>query len=265
MVSIPIRDGAPVYSEYTVTENITELWHKISDEYLYAFGIGITANTVSSGATDPDGYIYVYGYRDAMKEMSRKDLIVGRIHENDFPNFSKFTYWNGENWCENIEDSAILISDVSCEMSVSYVPCGSFEGKYIAVYTQYTRSGNIMYAIGDTPYGPFDTPVKCYDASEHGQIGASGSGTRVVYNAKAHPHLSYGDKLLISYNVNVEGAEQWTTDYHPRFIELDLDPNNVTFLGTSISTRFATVLTVVAAFSVICAFIYVSKKLLQRK
>lgn len=265
MVSIPIRDDAPVYSEYTVTENITELWHKISDEYLYAFGIGITANTVSSGATDPDGYIYVYGYRDAMKEMSRKDLIVGRIHENDFPNFSKFTYWNGENWCENIEDSAILISDVSCEMSVSYVPCGSFEGKYIAVYTQYTRSGNIMYAIGDTPYGPFDAPVKCYDASEHGQIGASGSGTRVVYNAKAHPHLSYGDKLLISYNVNVEGAEQWTTDYHPRFIELDLDPNNITFLGTSISTRFATVLTLIAAFSVICAFIYVSKKLLQRK
>ena len=228
MISIPIRNGEPVYSEYTETENITQLWHKVSDEYLYAFGIGITANTTTAGAPNPDGYIYVYGYRDAMKEMSRKDMIVGRIHENDFPDFSKFTYWNGESWGNDIEECAILLSDVSCEMSVSYVPTGSFAGKYIAVYTQYTRSGNIMYAIGDTPYGPFDTPVKCYHAPEHGEVGAGGSGTRVVYNAKAHPHLSSGDKLLISYNVNVEGegVRQWTTDYHPRFLWLDLDPSN---------------------------------------
>ena len=262
MVSIPIRDGAPVYAEYAVTENITQLWHNVSDEYLYAFGIGITANTVASAATDPDGYIYVYGYRDAINEMSRKDLIVGRIHESDFPDFSKFKYWNGENWCDNIEDSAILLNDVSCEMSVSYVPCGSFVGKYIAVYTQYTRSGNIMYAIGDTPYGPFDTPVKCYDAKEHGETGASGVGSRVVYNAKAHPHLSSGDKLLISYNVNVEGegAEQWTTDYHLRFIELDLDPDHLTVVGMRVSVRLLTILTIIATLSVMCTFLYLLRK-----
>ena len=48
----------------------------------------------------------------------------------------------------------------------------------------------------------------------------------MVYNAKAHPHLSNGDMLLISYNVNVEGegVMQWTIDYHPRFLWLDLDP-----------------------------------------
>lgn len=228
MITIPIRNGEPIYEEYSETENITQLYHKVSDEYLYAFGIGITANTISAGAPNPDGYIYVYGYRDAINEMSRKDLIVGRIHENDFPDFSKFTYWNGEAWGNDIEKSAVILGYVSCEMSVSPVPTGPYAGKYIAVYTQYTRSGNITYAIGDTPYGPFDTPVKCYHASENGESGASGSGTRVVYNAKAHPHLSKGDKLLISYNVNVEGegASQWTTDYHPRFLWLDLDPEN---------------------------------------
>ena len=159
MVSIPIRDGAPAYAEYAVTEDITQLWHKTSEDYLYAFGIGITANTAAAGAADPDGYIYVYGYRDAINEMSRKDLIVGRIHESDFPDFSKFKYWNGQEWCDDIEDSSMLISHVSCEMSVSYIPCGDFAGKYIAVYTQYTRSENIMFAIGESPYGPFDTPV----------------------------------------------------------------------------------------------------------
>ena len=227
MITIPIRDGKPIYEEYSETENISELWHKIGDEHLYAFGIGITANTASAGAPSPDGYIYIYGYRDAIQEMSRKDLIVGRIHENDFPDFSKFTYWNGDGWVSTIEDCAILLCDVSCEMSVTAVTTGPFSGKYIAVYTAYTRSSDIMYAIGDTPVGPFDTPVKCYTAIEHGQVGASGHGTRVVYNAKAHPHLSRGDKLLISYNVNVEGdaVSQWTTDYHPRFLWLDLDPD----------------------------------------
>ena len=226
MISIPIENGAPAYEKYEETENIAQLWHRIGDEYLYAFGIGITANTVSAGAPAPDGYIYVYGYRDAIQEMSRKDLIVGRIHESDFPNFARFTYWNGDGWCDNIEDSAILLSDISCEMSVSFVPTGAYAGKYIAVYTRYTRSSDIMYAIGDTPYGPFDTPVKCYHATENGEVGAGGEGARVVYNAKAHPHLSKEDMLLVSYNVNVEGegAEQWTTDYHPRFLWIDLDP-----------------------------------------
>ena len=232
MISIPIEDGKPAYEKYEETENIAQLWHMINDEYLYAFGIGITANTVSAGAPNPDGYIYVYGYRDAMQEMSRKDLIVGRIHESDFPDFTNFTYWNGEAWCDDIEECAILLSDVSCEMSVSAVPVGAYAGKYIAVYTRYTRSSDIMYAIGDTPYGPFDTPVKCYYASENGEAGAGGKGTRVVYNAKAHPHLSNGDMLLISYNVNVEGegVEQCTTDYHPRFLWLDLDPTTAPVL-----------------------------------
>ena len=228
LISIPIENGNLNYAEYRETESISQLWHKIGDEYLYAFGTGITANTVTAGAENPDGYIYIYGYRDAMQEFSRKDMIVGRIHENDFPDFSKFRYWNGEEWDENIENCEILINNVSCELSVSPITTGPFAGKYIAVYTEYTRSSNIMYSIGDTLCGPFDTPIKCYNATEHGEVGASGMGTRVVYNAKAHPHLSNGDQLLISYNVNVEGegVKQWTTDYHPRFIWLDLDPDN---------------------------------------
>ena len=228
MITIPIENGEPIYKNYKETKNIEQLWYRDGDRYLYAYGIGVTANTKSAGAPNPDGYLYIYGYRDAMKEFSRKDLIVCRIHENDFPDFSNVTYWTGNGWGNNIEDSAVLLTDVSCEMSVTPITEGAYKGKYIAIYTQYTRSSNIMYAIGDSPTGPFDTPVKFYHAEEHGTVGASGKGTRVVYNAKAHPHLSTPTKLLVSYNVNVEGdgVEQWTTDYHPRFVWLDLDPYN---------------------------------------
>ena len=114
-----------------------------------------------------------------------------------------------------------------------------------------------MYAIGDTPYGPFDAPVKCYDAS--------GNGTRVAYNAKAHPHLSDGDKLLISYNVNVEGAEQWTVDYHPCFIELDLDPGHVMIIDTPVNASLLATAMLIDAFSVACAFIYILMRKLHRK
>lgn len=225
MVEVPIVNGLPDYSSYSATQKISQLWYRTSDDrYLYAYGVGVTMNTVSAGAPDPDGYIYIYGYRDAMKEWSRKDMIVARIKESDFPDFSKVRYWNGSSWDTNIANSAPVLQSVSCELSVSPVTVGPYKGKYIAVYTEFTESSNICYAIGDSPVGPFDDPVTFYVTPEHGQTSADGRGTLYTYNAKAHPHLSSGDKLLVSYNCNVHGDEQYSVDYHPRFLWLDLDP-----------------------------------------
>ncbi len=228
LITIPIKsDGTLNMKKFKKTAAISELCYWEGDTYLYAYGVGITANTESAGAPNPDGYIYIYGYRDAMKEFSRKDLIVSRIKEEDFPDFSKLTYWQGDSWGSDIQKSAPVLSAVSCELSVTPVTSGPYSGKYIAVYTENTQSSNIMYSIADTPWGPFSNGVKCYHAEEHGQKGGIGTSTRYVYNAKAHPHLSKGDLLLVSYNVNVgSGAEQYTTDYHPRFIWLDLDPEH---------------------------------------
>ena len=223
LIQIPIKNGEPNYSRYRVKSNISQLYYR-NESYLYSFGMGVTVNTESAHAVNPDGYIYIYGYRDALNEFSRKDLIVSRIKESDMGDFSKLTYWNGSEWGGNIEDCAVLIRSVSCEMSVTYIPVGPYEGKYIAIYVNNTRSSEVMYAIGDSLYGPFDTPVKFYDTPEWGQKDGSGNGTLVIYNAKAHPHLSFGDQLLISYNVNTTGSEQYTTDYYPRFVYLDLDP-----------------------------------------
>ena len=40
---------------------------------------------------------------------------------------------------------------------------------------------------------------------------------------KAHPHLSEGSRLLISYNTNVWNGNNTPYCYHPRFIWLDLE------------------------------------------
>ncbi len=222
MIEIPIVDGEPDYANYEETESIPQLWYRDdSDTYLYAYGIGVMANTESAGAPNPDGYIYFYGYRDAMKEFSRKDLIVARLQESDFPDFSNMTYWDGESWSTNIEDSEPILRSVSCEMSVTPITTGPCEGKYIAIYTENTESANQMYAIGDSPAGPFEKPVKFYTAPEHGQD----NGGMYTYNAKAHPHLSSDGKLLVSYNCNNRHTfgRQKTTEYHPRFLWLDLN------------------------------------------
>lgn len=220
MWAIPIVNGEPKYNEYEKTANIRELFYRTSDNrYLYSYGMAISV--------DNDGYIYIYGYRDAMMEGSRKDLIVSRIKIADFPNFSMLTYWDGKAWGTNIEDSEPLIQNVSCEMSVSPIPTGPYEGKYIAVFTENTQTKNMAYAIGDSPKGPFNESVIFYEAPEHDSVSGDGIGRLYTYNAKAHPHLSKGDKLLVSYNCNATATnEQYSVDYHPRFLWLDLDPEN---------------------------------------
>jgi len=87
-------------------------------------------------------------------------------------------------------------------------------------------SGNLVYSIGSSPYGPFEMPVRFYTVPEAGEKVVDGNGaddSMVTYNSKAHPHLSKGDKLLVSYNTNVGGGCNTPYTYHPRFVWLDLD------------------------------------------
>ncbi|MBQ8381755.1 MAG: DUF4185 domain-containing protein [Clostridia bacterium] len=224
LIKIPLaEDGTPQFNKYKRTRNVTALLKKL-ENFDYAYGMGVLCNTESAGAPDPDGYIYLYGYRDNFAAFSQKDLIVSRIHEDDFPDFDKLRYWNGSDWVEDIEASALILERVSCEVSVTPITVGPYKGKYIAVYTQDVQSDRIMYAIGDSPAGPFDTPVQCYTVPETGDTAAGGSGTLYTYNAKAHPHISPAGTLLISYNVNVNGVSmaQNTADYRPRFLSMDL-------------------------------------------
>ncbi len=224
LIRIPIsEEGNPQWGKFKRTTNIRPLLKKLPD-FDYAYGMGVMCNTAEAGAPDPDGYIYIYGYRDNFAAFSQKDLIVSRIHEDDFPNFDTLRYWNGSDWVEEIEQSALLIERVSCEVSVTPITVGPYKGKYMAVYNQDVQSNRIMYAIGDTPAGPFGESVHCYTIPETGQTPVGGNGTLYTYNAKAHPHISPAGTLLISYNVNVNGVNmaQNTADYRPRFLSLDL-------------------------------------------
>jgi hypothetical protein len=221
MAEFRIKEGEIDFGSCKVTESIPQLCHLgRQGELLIDYGYGVHVNTAEAGAPDPDGYIYIYGGGAAYEGY------VSRIKAEDFPDFSKLRYWNGSEWCENIADSAKILDGISREYSVTPVTVGPHKGKYIAVYMEDCISGNIVYSFGETPYGPFEMPVRVYSVPENGEKVLDGNGkddSIFTYNAKAHPHLSEGDRLLVSYNTNVGGGANTPYSYHPRFIWIDLD------------------------------------------
>ncbi|MEO6705114.1 MAG: DUF4185 domain-containing protein [Ginsengibacter sp.] len=152
------------------------------------FGVAVLANTKGAGAPNPDGFIYIYGVRGPKKE-----LIVARVEDKQFENFSKWRFWNGAEWGADVHNSATLIDRVSNEMSVSFME----DGRVIAAYQLDTNSPDIMIQAGKTPSGPFQLPKKVWSTPEIYE-----DLDFYTYNAKAHPHLSKPGELLISYNVN---------------------------------------------------------------
>ncbi|MBC3541066.1 DUF4185 domain-containing protein [Rufibacter sediminis] len=152
------------------------------------FGVAVLANTVGAGAPRPDGYVYVYGVRGIGKE-----LLVARVKEEAFEDFSQWRYWDGTTWSEDIHKSGALTSRVSNEMSVSFMD----DGRVMATYQLDTDAPTVMIQAGQTPTGPFQPAKRIFETPE-----IYDDLDFYTYNAKAHPHLSGPGELLISYNVN---------------------------------------------------------------
>ncbi|MDB5141977.1 MAG: hypothetical protein JWQ66_690, partial [Mucilaginibacter sp.] len=174
------------------------------------FGAGIYVNTKEAGAPHPDGYIYIYGVRGLAKK-----LMVARVRPDNFENFTRWTYWDGQTWGNDIAKVVDVTKDVSNELSVTALP----DGRYALVFQVDGMSTTVGMRIGKTPYGPFGPIIKLWDC-KNDLI----KKTYVVYNAKGHPGLSKPGELLISYNINsLDFINDLKVDpnlYRPRFIRV---------------------------------------------
>ncbi|WP_158299606.1 discoidin domain-containing protein [Paenibacillus antri] len=213
-----------------ITQSDTPLYYETVVDYApgvpgwqwplkFTYGAGVMPNTAASGASDPDGYIYVYGYRDHAFE---RNLVVARVPEEKFESFNEWRFWGGseKGWSRHIEDSALLLPgvNVSPELSVTRMAGGPLDGKYVLVYEKDSLSNTLEYSVADSPTGPFQAPVAFYYAPEPGMNPLTNT-----YNAKAHPHLSDVGELLISYNVNATDSNQHYVDgtiYRPRWLRM---------------------------------------------
>ena len=204
LIQSPIVDGKIVYEEANYYS--TPLQTKTSDGGTLFFGAGILNNV------NRDGYIYIYGYKD----LNGRHLVVGRFLPEDILNHNHWTYFNGETFVHDINEAAPLIEGVSAELSMTYIPSGAFEGKYMLTVMENTTSGKISYALSDTPFGSFSNYTQIYQTNVSHLRGA------FTYNAKMHPVLSKPGEYVISYNVNttLAGALSDANIYYPRFIKM---------------------------------------------
>ncbi len=182
----------------------------------YLLGQALMPMSIASQNYIVDGYIYIYGPKDIN---NRKELICGRFLPGDILNFDKYQYWNGTSWGSDISECASLTDQISQEFSVSQLP----NGKFILVIQM---GSSVAYRIGESPVGPFGIFNIIYDCPE-----IEISDNIIVYNAKAHPSLSTGNKILVSYNVNTTDlAENFNIAdiYRPRFLYLTIDDSTAT-------------------------------------
>ena len=173
-------------------------------------GQAIMPMTARSGNPDADGYIYVYGPKNSS---GPKELVAARVLPENMMDFTAWRYWDGEDWGVSIEACAPITNNISQEFSIS--PIG--DGQFLAVFQ---TGSNVAIRLGENPVGPFGVLQNIYDCPE-----VLEDPDIFVYNAKAHPHLSQNDQLLISYNVNTFDFWDHFSNagiYRPRFITMTL-------------------------------------------
>lgn len=204
LIETPIRDEKMIYQEAIYHD--TPLQVRTPDGGIIYFGAGLLNNI------SVDGYVYIYGYKD----LHGRHLVVGRFLPEDILNFNAWTYFDGTSFSSDINQVVGLKNQVSAELSVTRIPSGIYEGKYMLVVMENTTSGRISYAISDTPFGSFGDYVQVYQTDVSDLRGA------FTYNAKLHPALSKPGELIISYNVNTTqlGALSDARIYYPRFIKI---------------------------------------------
>ncbi len=210
MLKIPIVDETLDYENVVYFD--TPLQHTTSDGGTIYYGAGLLNLSASSGYDNPDGYVYLYGYKD----LNGRKLTVARFLPENIEDFNKYEFYDGTTWSNDINDSFGMIDKVSPELSVSYIQEGMFAGKYMLVVMENTTSGNVTYALSDNPYGPFSDYTLLYQTYENEYLDC------FTYNAKMHPHLTEPGEFLISYNVNTYNWTQLSDAriYRPRFLRL---------------------------------------------
>ena len=225
MAKLPKNAGAPDLAGMAQTDTPLFYSASVSDgtgrqlPFSITYGAGILPNIAAAGAAEPDGYIYVYGYRDFG---AQRLLVVARAPEDRFEAFNEWRFWAGpqRGWSRHIEDSAPIFTgaNVSPELSVSRMHGGPLDGQYVLVFEKDTLSGDLAYSAAASPAGPFGDPVLFYHAPEPGE-----NPKTFTYNAKAHPHLSDPGELLVTYNVNASDFQEHYNDgtiYRPRWLRL---------------------------------------------
>jgi hypothetical protein len=151
-------------------------------------------------------YTYIYG---AEKNGLSKHLHVARVPRGTLT--AEWQYFDGQTWINDLAKSRRQIPNVSEQFKV-FEQDGIFY-----LLTQHHVLGSEIYIFdSDHPHTGFNNRKLIYCTPET-------KGEVFTYNAFAHPHLSQGNQLLISYNVNSFQFQDVLKNadlYRPKFVHI---------------------------------------------
>ena len=160
--------------------------------------------------------LYVYGTDERRgKRSPNRQMVVARAPSASVGDFAAWRYFRDGSWVEDFRNPSPLAGGLASEYSVT-----PFGKRYIAVYTDRGLSPRIMGRKADHPWGPWSEPAVLYECPEMGR-----DKKLFCYAAKAHPALSSGHDLVVSYVVNSFDFRQVARDanlYWPRFVRVTL-------------------------------------------
>jgi hypothetical protein len=163
--------------------------------------------------------LYVYGIDERRgKGALDRQMVVARVPAASVGTFADWRYFRDGAWVEDFQSASRLAADIPTEYSVT-----PFEKRYLAVYTERGLSPQIVGRTADHPWGPWSAPFLLYECPE-----MSRDKKVFCYAAKAHPALSSGRGLVVSYVVNSFDFGQVAREaklYWPRFVRVTFVPS----------------------------------------
>jgi hypothetical protein len=137
--------------------------------------------------------LYVYGTDERRGKVSpNRQMVLARVPAASVGTFAAWRYFRDGAWSKDYRNASPLAGDIASEYSVT-----PFGKRYLAVYTERGLSPRIMGRMADRPWGPWSAPAVLYECPEMNR-----DKKVFCYSAKAHPVLSSGQDLVVSYVVN---------------------------------------------------------------
>jgi hypothetical protein len=175
--------------------------------------------TWGAAALRVEDEFFIYGIDERRGTgFPNRRMVVARVPAASVGVFAAWRYFREGAWDEDFRSPSALGGDIASEYSVT-----PFGNRYLAVYTERGLSPRIMGRMADHPWGPWSSPTVLYECPEMGH-----DKNVFCYGAKAHPALSLGQELVVSYVVNAFDFWQVARDvklYWPRFVRVTLAPS----------------------------------------
>jgi hypothetical protein len=160
--------------------------------------------------------LYVYGTDERRgKVPPNRQMVIARVPVASVADFATWRYFREGVWGEDFRNASPLAGDIACDYSVT-----ALGKRYLAIYTERGLSPRIAGRMADRPWGPWSTPAVLHECPE-----MSRDKRVFCYGAKAHPALSSGRDLVVSYVVNSFDFWQVAREaglYWPRFVRVTL-------------------------------------------